>query len=304
MSKIAICGASGLVGSLLAKQLKERGDSICVIGRNSDKLKSEFPNADNHWTWEEFKNATTYDLDVVVNLAGAGVMDKRWDAEYKKIMVSSRVESTKTCTDICASHPHISLINASSVHAYGVHSEDHRAFVEGDAPDTGKDCFLYELFTQWEGATASAVARGARVSLLRLGVVLATEGGALEETVKPFRMFVGGRHGSGRQIMSWISLSDLVNAILFLIDTPSVDGPVNMVAPTPCTNSEFATAIGNAINRPSALPMPGFILRAIMGQAGQELVLLGQRVLPKKLLDAGFKFQDQNIDVFLRQVLN
>ncbi|MEM9059304.1 MAG: TIGR01777 family oxidoreductase [Pseudomonadota bacterium] len=303
MSAVAICGASGLVGSLLAAKLTERGDQVFVVGRNTERLRRDFPFAAGHLTWDAFSNAEPIALRSIVNLAGAGVTEKRWNDAYKEIMTRSRFESTKICSDVCAAHPETQLINASSVHAYGVHSEDHRAFVEGDEPKEGKNCYLYELFRLWEGATASTSANGARVVNLRIGVVLASDGGALTETVKPFKIFLGGRHGTGRQIVSWISLRDLVNAIVFLIDRPDVTGPVNMVAPNPCTNAKFAAAIGSALNRPSFIPMPGAMVRAFMGQAGLELVLLGQRVSPKKLLDAGFEFEDRDIGPALERML-
>ncbi|MEM8580351.1 MAG: TIGR01777 family oxidoreductase [Pseudomonadota bacterium] len=304
MKRIAICGATGLVGSLLTAKLLQRGDQVIVVGRGIERLRRDVPDATDHLTWEEFASAETYALDSIVNLAGAGVMDRRWTEAYKAIMTQSRVKSTQICANICAKHPAIQLSNASSVHAYGVHAGDHKAFVEGDEPSDGKNCYLYELYKQWEAATAAASTAGARVVNLRIGVVLASEGGALAETVKPFKVFLGGRHGTGRQILSWISLRDLANAIIFLIDKPEITGPVNMVSPNPCTNAGFTAAIGAALGKPDFVPMPSSIVRAVMGQAGHELVLLGQRVLPMRLLEAGFEFEDDCIDRSVDGLLN
>ncbi|MEO1046181.1 MAG: TIGR01777 family oxidoreductase [Pseudomonadota bacterium] len=302
MASIVICGASGLVGSLLGRQLHERGDSVIVVGRDSEKLRREFPYGAAHLTWAELEQLQPNEVATLVNLAGAGVMEKRWDEGYKDVMMDSRLISTEACANICAQNPQIDLINASSVHTYGVHPTDHSPFVEGDLPSTGKDCFLYEMARRWEGATLPAVESGARVVTLRIGVVLSPEGGALIETAKPFKLYLGGRHGTGKQIMSWISLRDLVNAIVFLVYNRDVEGPVNMVSPAPCTNSEFARALGAALGKSSFLPMPSPVVRAVMGQAGLELVLLGQRVLPEKLLGAGFRFQDREIHQALREM--
>lgn len=303
MRNIVICGASGLVGSLLGRQLHDRGDNVIVVGRNSSKLRDEFPYAIAHLTWSELEQYQMTDVTTLINLAGAGVMEKRWDEQYKKIMMDSRLVSTAACADICARNPKTDLINASSVHTYGVHYSDHAPFVEGDLPSSGKDCFLYEMAKEWEAATKPASDNGARVVSLRIGVVLSSVGGALTETAKPFKVYLGGRHGSGKQIMSWISLRDLVDGIVFLIDNKDIEGPVNMVSPTPCTNSEFARSLGAALGKPSFVPMPSPLARAVMGQAGTELVLMGQRVLPEKLLTAGFEFQDQEIEETLSEML-
>ncbi len=305
MKKVAICGASGLVGSKLFERLQADDWSITVVGRSPQGLRSRFPAASASIDWQAFSETDTTDLAAVVNLAGAGVMDRRWTPAYKRTMTDSRVKSTETCARLVAENPSIRLVTASSVHAYGIYREDHHPFVEGDKPlPGGEACYLHELITSWEEAAQPAVDAGAPVALMRLGVVLHSSGGALEGLLPLFRAFLGGQQGTGRQIMPWISLDDVVAGIVFLLENPKVNGPVNFVSPGACTNTEVMKALGKALGRPSLLPMPSVAARLVMGQAATELILAGQRVEPKKLTDHGFQFRDREVEPCLARLLS
>lgn len=304
MSEIVICGGSGLVGTKLAAKLERIGRSYSMVGRSAERLRAEFPSAIRCMSWAEFADGPHKGLRAVVNLAGASVMERRWTPEYKKTMTDSRLRSTSACAEVCSKNPEVRLLSASSVHAYGIYQADHEAFTEDDRKRRSGSCYLQELIDEWEAATKPATEAGCSVTQLRIGVVLAPEGGALKSMLLPFKLLLGGRQGSGKQIMPWISLDDLVSAIHFLLDRPELSGPVNLVAPNPCSNADFARALGRALGRPTILPAPSFAVKALMGQGGYELILSGQRVLPKRLIDAGFSFRDREISECLQRLLS
>jgi uncharacterized protein (TIGR01777 family) len=302
MKKVAICGASGMVGTRLVQRLHERSCSLVLVGRNSQRLQQKFLFAADYCSWEEFSAYPAEELGVIVNMSGAGVSDQPWSDTYKQIMTDSRLDTTNTCVEICKQNPEIRLINASAVSAYGFYDNDHEAFSEADRDRRTGTCFLQELIDQWEQATEPAVEAGNRVVLLRIGVVFDRNEGALPTMATPFPYFLGGKSGTGKQIMSWVSLRDLVAAIEFIFDHPELNGPINIVSPGACSNQVFAQSLGKALGRPSFVPAPAFLIKALMGQLGQELVLTGQRVSPGKLLEAGFVFQDQDIEQCLREI--
>ena len=304
MKKIAICGASGLVGSKLFERLPAYGQHVVVGGRDSARLRLQFPTASECIQWSEFGATAPGELNAIVNLAGAGVTDRRWSPKYKQTMTVSRVKSTQTCAKLAAEDPQIRLISASSVHAYGIYRNDHPPFVEGDQPRPGGEaCYLHKLITAWEKAVQPAIDAGASVAMLRLGVVLAKDGWSLKAVLPAFRAFLGGRQVSGRQIISWISIDDVVAGIMFLLDRPKLNGPVNFVSPKASTNAEVMRYVGKALGRPSLLPMPSFLARLVLGDAANELILAGQRVEPKFLNENGFEFLDSNIESCLSHLL-
>ena len=302
MKLVVVCGASGMVGRALIGALTQRRTPFAVVGRDPARLAGQFPTAQRCMSWDGFRDGDSSDVGTIVNLAGAGVNDERWSPAYKTTMTESRITSTAVCASVCSRNPTIHLINASSVHAYGIYPEDHAAFTESDRDRRVGTCYLQELIDDWEAATLPAADAGSAVSLLRIGVVLSMDGGALPPLATPFKFFIGGRYGTGKQVMSWISLRDLVAAIVFLIDRPDIDGPVNVVAPNAATNAEFARVLGKAMRRPSAVPLPPAAVRVILGEAGEELVLAGQRVSPMKLLDAGFEFADRDLTTCLEHL--
>lgn len=299
--KTVICGATGLVGSKLAKLLHENSHELILVGRNRDKIREQFSFNFTALTWDELSEQNTNDISLIINLAGAGVSDKKWTKSYMKIMRDSRLETTQQCVDLCKKNPKIRLINASAVSAYGFYNDDHAPFSEGDEDKRTGSCFLQELIDDWEVLALKAKVSGNPVVLLRIGVVLDKSGGALPEIAKPYYFYMGGPAGSGKQIISWISLRDLVAGINFIINHPEINGPVNMVSPGACTQNDFSKALGKALGKPSVFRTPTFMINALMGQMGKELILSGQRVIPKKLQDSEFTFKDIEITNILNK---
>lgn len=299
MKKIVICGASGLIGTSLVARLTHEGHEVVVVGRDANKLEASFEGEVEALTWEQFARYDASAIDSIVNLSGASVGDKRWTDDYKKVMHDSRIDSTRKCVEITKRNPKIHLVNASAVSAYGFYFDNDFEFAEGDEVRRSGNSYLQELIDDWEAEALKAKDHGSRVTLLRLGVVLDRFGGAMPTMMRPFKFYFGGPVGTGKQIMSWIGVRDVVRSILFLIDKGDIVGPVNLVSPAPCTQDEFAKALGKAIGKPSAVRLPTPMARLMMGQFGLELVLKGQRVKPGVLLDNGFEFKDDNISALL-----
>jgi uncharacterized protein (TIGR01777 family) len=237
--------------------------------------------------------------DGIVNLAGESIAARRWSTAQKERISASRIESTRAIADaieMMGSKPKV-LINASGVGYYGdVKTGD----VTEDSP--GGNDFFAELCRRWEAEAQRAREFGVRVVNLRTGVVLHSSGGALTRFLLPFKLFVGGPLGNGYQWLSWIHREDALRAILFALENPSLTGPLNITAPEPVTMREFCRSLGKALRRPSWIPVPEFALRIALGEMA-DVVLKGQRAIPKKLLDAGFTFQFPRIDDALLDLL-
>jgi uncharacterized protein len=299
---IAIIGATGLVGTALYHILDDKKYQISVVGRSRAKLRTHFRKAHKHLTWAEFKDSNAMDYDVIVNLAGASVSAEKWTTEYKIVMVDSRIESTRMCTEKCRENPKIRLINASAVSVYGFYDKPFIAFNESNTQERIGESFLQDLVERWEQTALEAEKFGSKVTLLRTGVVFDRDEGALPALMKPFRWFMGGRIGSGQQMISWISSHDLARIIVFLINRTELTGPVNCVSPGALANRDFAGVLGQAMHKPSILPTPAFIIRAAMGQMGDELIVRGQHVYPQKLNDAGFTFTHASLRHYLSEL--
>ena len=285
---IAIAGSSGLIGSALAAALRAADHPVLRIVRraptNSDEL---------HWNPEsgEFDSDALTDVDAVVNLCGVNIGQRRWSGAFKQSLRDSRIAPTEVLANAVAEVGVVeTLINASAVGYYG-NTKD-RVVDENDRTGRG---FLAQLCEDWEAATLPAQYSGARVVLARTGLVLARSGGALRRMRPLFSTGLGARLGSGRQYMSWISLEDEVRALLFAISESSLSGPVNLTGPAPVTNAEFTTAFGRAVNRPTPLIVPGFAVRAALGEFADEGLLIGQRAIPSALERAGFQFHHNTI---------
>ncbi|MGZ4564166.1 MAG: TIGR01777 family oxidoreductase [Mycobacterium sp.] len=284
---IAIAGSSGLIGSALTAALRAADHRVLRIVRrapsNSDEL---------HWNPEngEFDVDALSDVNVVVNLCGVNVGQRRWSGAFKQGLRDSRIAPTEVLAHAVAEAGVATLINASAVGYYG-NTKD-RVVDENDRAGRG---FLAHLCEDWEAATLPAQYGGARVVLARTGLVFSPAGGALGRLRPLFGTGLGARLGSGRQYMSWITLEDEVRALLFAISDPALSGPVNMTGPAPVTNAEFTTAFGRAVNRPTPLMLPGFAVRAALGEFADEGVLIGQRAIPSALERAGFQFHHNTI---------
>jgi len=239
-------------------------------------------------------------LEAAIHLSGASVAAHRWTAAYKREIRASRVESTQALAAALAGlrQPPKTLLVASATGIYGNRGDD--LLDERSSPGTG---FLADLCREWEAAAGPAAEAGIRVVHLRFGVVLGPGAGALAKMLPLFRLGVGGRLGSGHQWMSWISLADVVAAVLFVLDNPTLDGPVNLTAPAPVTNAEFTRALGRAVHRPAILPAPAFALRLALGQMADEALLSSARVFPARLINAGFQFAHPNLEAALAAAL-
>ncbi len=289
--RIVVTGATGLVGTALVRSLLTHGDSITLLARNIDKARTLFPAAERVLLWApgvagEWQHAID-GSDAVINLAGEPIAGARWTRDYKQRIYDSRVRGTRELVDAIrrAATPPAVLVSASAVGYYGDTGDTEPA---EDAPQGHG--WLALVCSAWEKQAQQAAEVGVRVVLPRIGIVLATDGGALPRLVQPFRFFIGGPLGNGRQYLPWIHIDDLVGIMLLALDTPSVSGPLNAVAPEQITNRDVAHAIGRALGRPSWLPVPGFALTLALGEFGTSL-LEGQRLAPRTLLDAGFRFR-------------
>lgn len=294
--RILLAGASGFLGSRLLPHLRRGGhDTVQLVRRE--------PRNPGQVRWDPASGTVDAELvstvDAVVNLAGAGVGDRRWTREYKEILVSSRVEPTRTLARaIAAADRPPRLLNSSAVGFYG--DTDDRTVDEQSPPGQG---FTAELCKAWEASSHAAEDAGVRVVRLRTGFPLHASGGLLKPILIQFKLFAGGRMGNGRQYLPWISLPDWLAAIDFLLAHNELSGPVNLTGPQPVTNRDFSAALAHRLHRPNLLPVPGFALRAVVGEFGVE-ALASQRVLPAVLLKNGFAFQHPTVDDALRAALS
>jgi uncharacterized protein (TIGR01777 family) len=238
-------------------------------------------------------------ITAAVHLSGANVA-ARWTPSYKRKILESRVTPTRALATLLAalrSRPAV-LLCASAIGIYGGRGDE--VLTEASAPGSG---FLPEVCVAWENAAQPAIDAGIRVVHLRLGVVLSPAGGALARILPVFRAGLGGQLGSGRQWLSWIALPDATRAILFALETPSLSGPVNVVAPNPVTNLEFTRALGKVLHRPALLPVPAFALSLAFGEMAKATILESERVMPERLIAAGFHFEYPDLEAGLRAVL-
>jgi uncharacterized protein len=284
---VAIAGSSGLIGSALSAALRAADHRVLRIVRRTPANSEEL-----HWNPAsgEFDADALTDVDVVVNLCGVNIGARRWSGAFKQNLRDSRIGPTEVLATAVADAGVETLINASAVGYYG----NTRDRVVDENQRTGSG-FLAQLCEDWEAATLPAQYGGARVVLARTGLVMAPAGGALRRMRPLFSAGLGARLGSGRQYMSWISLEDEVRALLFAISHSSLSGPVNLTGPAPVTNAEFTTAFGSAVNRPTPMVLPGFAVRAAIGEFAGEGLLIGQRAIPSALERAGFEFHHNTI---------
>ena len=285
--KIIITGGSGFVGSNLATCLLERGHQIIAIGRSeprhqSDRENYRFITADTtgKGPWQK----ELADADAVVNLAGTSIF-RRWTKKYKKQIYDSRILTTRNVVEALPSDTNLTLCSASGAGYYGSRGDD----ILKEDESAGSD-FLAGVSKDWEQEAMRASAKGVRVAIMRFGVILGKNGGAMSKLIPPFKMFVGGPLGDGNQWFPWLHLDDLMAAIEFVLDHQEVSGPLNFCGPDPVRNRELAQALGDALGRPSFMPAPAFMIRLVTGEFG-DVFLGSQRTLPAKLLNHGFSFK-------------
>ena len=299
---IFITGGTGFIGSALSKRLLEKGHNVKILTRSirpgkeySNKLSfvEGNPIQKGHWL------SQLADCDVVINFAGASIF-RRWTSRYKHILFESRIKTTRNIVEGLADRKKdgVLLISTSAVGYYGFHDDEEL----DESAQPGSD-FLASLSTEWEAEANEAGNSGVRVVNNRLGVVLGKGGGAIPMMTPLFKYWLGSPLGNGKQYFSWIHIKDLINIIIFQIDKKILTGPFNCTAPHPLTNREFTRAVASLMNKPLLMPpVPGFTLRLIMGEFA-DVLLKGQRVVPRKLIDAGFNFEFPEIKSALKDIL-
>ncbi len=299
MSKnVLISGAAGFIGTHLTELLVEKGYSVKILTRSSTVSK------ENVISWNpsegELDVGALEGLDAVIHLAGENIAG-RWTQEKKANIEHSRVDGTRLLSESLAmldKKPEV-FISASAIGIYG--DRGNEILTEASTPGTG---FLADVGVKWEDATNPAKQAGIRVCNIRIGLVLGADGGALEKMVIPFKLGLGGKIGDGQQYWSWIAVDDVVQIIYYLIESPNLEGPVNLVAPGAVTNEEFTSALGRALNRPTIIPLPSFVAKGLLGEMADETMLSSTRVLPQKLIDAGYKFKYTDLKDTLSDILS
>lgn len=291
-----LTGSSGLIGNSLIRFLRQNRISTVALQRKGATGLLWNPYATNPMS----QTRALEGISAAVHLSGANIA-QRWTPAYKREILNSRVVPTRVLATLLAGlhSPPAVLVCASAIGIYGGRGDE--VLTEASACGSG---FLPEVCLSWEAASRPAGDAGIRVVHLRFGVVLAPTGGALAKMLPAFRAGLGGRMGSGRQWMSWVTLPDVVRAILFTIETPSLSGPVNVVSPHPVTNLEFTRALGRVLGRPTLLAVPEFALRLMFGEMAQGTILESERVMPARLSAAGFRFEHERVEAGLRAVLS
>jgi len=291
--RIVVAGGTGFLGTALVSRLRKDGHVVTVLTRH--------PRSAQDVQWNPHGSLASWvhvleDADAVINLAGAPIA-KRWTAAHKRDMWNSRVLSTRTLVAAMKSVRRMpaTLLNASAVGIYGARGDE--PLTEESAPGSG---FLASLGREWEKEALSA-APHARVVLLRTGIALGNEGGALPQMALPFRFFAGGPLGSGRQYLSWIHRDDWTAMVTLALTADAISGPLNATAPNPVTNLEFARTLGRVLRKPALMPAPAFALRAVLGEMA-EAIVTGQRVLPAKAHELGFGFSYPLLESALRAI--
>jgi uncharacterized protein (TIGR01777 family) len=305
--RVFVAGGTGLVGSRLVPGLHQRGDQVVLLTRRPDHARSALGGACTVVAGDPLRPGpwaeAVDDCDAVVNLVGENLFARRWDAAFKQAIRDSRVRATEALVQALAWRPRTAsggrkvLVSASAVGYYGPRGDDE---LTEDSPPG--DDFLARVCVEWEAAARAAEPLGVRVSVVRIGVVLDREGGALRQMLTPFRMGMGGPVGGGKQWVSWVHHADATGILRLALDNPEARGPINALAPGPVTNREFARALGRALGRPALVSTPAFALRLMLGEVA-EAVLTGQRVRPQRAAALGYGFHFPDLDGALRDVL-
>ena len=299
--KILITGGTGFVGTQLTSRLIQDRHEVTILTRSLKGSKGSSPGISylegdptKKGPWQEaIKNH-----DAIINLAGASIFS-RWTEEHKKAIRESRVSTTQNIVGGIPSHPpkKITLFSTSAVGYYGFRGDEEL----GEDSPPGND-FLARIAVEWEGEALKAREKGARVVITRFGIVHGRKGGALSQMIPLFKKYIGGPIGSGNQWFSWVHIKDLAEAFVFLLKHPEISGPVNVCSPNPVRNKDLAKALGKALHRPSFIPAPGFMVKLVLGEFG-SVILEGQRVIPRRLLENGFVFQYPDIEKALQSIV-
>lgn len=305
--RILITGGTGLIGKALVRELLDHGHEPIVLSRNPSRHESkikgvQFAEWDAQTTrgWGHLVNEVEGIVNLAgENLAGSGFFPARWTNERKERILQSRLQAGQALVAAIeqARHKPQVLIQSSAIGYYGVRADE----IISEEDRAGDD-FIAQTGVQWEASTEAVEAQGVRRAVIRTGIVLDENDGALMRLLLPYRLFIGGPFGNGRQWYSWIHLADEVASIRFLIENEQARGAFNLTAPNPLTNADFGKALGRVMRRPSLVPLPGFVFRLMFGEVA-TVVLDGQRVLPQRLLDLGFEFQYPEVEAAFRNIL-
>ncbi|MCK5810513.1 MAG: TIGR01777 family oxidoreductase [Cocleimonas sp.] len=299
-----VTGGSGFIGSQLCKTLLEKEQRVTVLTRTPQKTKAKFSaqlgSLADHLVCIGHLDDFNQSVDIIINLAGQGIMDKRWTETIKQQLLDSRLNTTQAVVDYvkrCKNKPEL-VISGSAIGYYGMQHGDIRL----DETAQGDHSFASQLCIEWEDKAKALEVFGIRTCYLRTGIVLG-KGGALAKMLPPFKLGLGGKIGSGQQWMSWIHLNDLLNIIHFICDNETIEGVTNATASNPVRNREFTKILGKMLKRPTFIPMPAIVLKLMLGEGAEELLLAGQRVVPKKMQEAGFVFQFPELEKAMKDVI-
>ncbi|MGV3667714.1 MAG: TIGR01777 family oxidoreductase [Leptospira bouyouniensis] len=300
--KIGILGGTGLIGKSFITTAVERGHRFRVFSRQKSLPKSLSSISDTEFVSCILPQSSDLEgLDAIMNLVGEPIAGVRWTEERKKLISTSRIEFTRGLVARIQDlkHPPKVFLNASAVGYYGMSENLHPSFTESSPPG---DDFLAQLCVEWENQTKPLAQNGIRTILLRTGIVLSPNGGALEKMIPPFLMGVGGAIASGNQGMSWIHILDFVDATIHLMESEKASGAYNLVSPNPTNNTEFSKQLAKVLKRPNLFKVPSFAIQALFGE-GSVVVTKGQYVVPERLLQSGYEFQFQNLNDALSNLL-
>lgn len=304
--RVVVSGGTGFIGRPLCQKLVALGHSVIVLTRNPGSAWARLDPRVSVTRWEGTQRpgpeclAALAGCEAVINLAGEPIADRRWSDWVKDDLRASRIGATAALVSMLSTRgvkPGL-LISASAIGYYGPRGDE--ILTEESPPGAG---FLASLCSGWEAAARAAEPLGIRVVLPRIGVVLGKGGGALGKMLTLFRLGLGGPMGSGTQWISWIHRDDLVELLVTALENETLRGPINATAPHPVTNREFASTLGQVLNRPARLPTPGFLLRLALGQAADELLLTGQRVLPRRAEEWGYRFRYPRLAEAFHEIL-
>ena len=303
--RILITGATGFIGRPLSFELVKNGYEVVVLSRRPAMAKNMFAGQVKVAEWDATTAGGWIELVdgamAIINLVGENIGTGRWTDKKKQLILQSRLKAGSVITEAIQSaerKPQV-LIQPSGVGYYGNRGDE--SLDENSSNGTG---FLADVARQWEQSVRGVKALGVRLASIRLGCVLGAHGGVIPRLVPPFRFFLGGHPGSGRQWLAWVHLEDVIGVICFLVENADCEGPFNVTSPAPILSKNFYNLLGKTMRRPAVFPMPAFALRLILGEMATELLLPSQKIIPKKLLEAGYRFKFPDLNVALKDILS
>ncbi len=296
---ILITGGSGFIGRALLPNLQSQGGLISVLTRDNQRAQQKNP-TDVRWIEDLQSLPEQQPVDLLINLAGEGIADRRWSPQRKQLLHNSRIGTTNLLASYFRERDYApsALVSASAIGFYGPHADE---LLDEQGP--AHPSFSHDLCHAWEAAADQFEALGSRVCKVRIGIVLGHDGGALQKMLPPFRLGLGGSIGCGQQWMSWVHRQDLVNLLIYLLAHDTLNGVFNGSSPQPVRNQEFSQTLGRVLRRPTLLPMPEWLLQLLMGEMADELLLSGQRVYPQRLLESGFEFRHPQLNEALQAAI-